>query len=145
MSAIAAAVTPVVMISANAILVSSIGSKHQAMADRLRALTAEWRQPGTTPERRQSIRRQMLIFEQRLTWIARSHILLYVAIACFILVVILIALSTARQTWSAVSLPLLISGVLLTFVAIVLELIDLSKARDTLRIESRDILDSGYH
>src|SRR5207249_1582265 len=70
MSAIAAAVTPVVMISANAILVSSIGSKHQAMSDRVRALTAEWRDPGTPLERRRSIRAQVLLFQDRLNWIS---------------------------------------------------------------------------
>ena len=140
MSAIAAAVTPVVMISANAILVSAISSKHQAMSDRVRALTAEWRRSDTLPERRHAIRDQVLVFEKRLTWITRSHILLYVATGFFIVMVISIALTTARQTWSLISLPLLISGVGLTFVAIVLELLDLWKARDTIAIESRDVM-----
>ena len=37
-AAISAAITPVVMISANAILLNAITSKHQSMSDRLGAL-----------------------------------------------------------------------------------------------------------
>jgi hypothetical protein len=55
-AAISAAVTPVVMISANAILISAISAKHQSMSDRLRALTAEWRNPAT-PVTRREVRR----------------------------------------------------------------------------------------
>jgi hypothetical protein len=143
MAAIAAAVTPVVMISANAVLVGGISSKHQAMADRLRALTAEWRRPETAPERRRKITEEVRIFQKRFTWITRSHILLYVATACFILVVIVIALSTTRQAWLDVTLPLLMAGVSLTFIAIIIELIDLAKARDTIRLETQDVVKSG--
>src|SRR5579863_2741899 len=76
MAAIAAAVTPVVMISANAILIGSISSKHQAMSDRLRILTAEWRSRGTSAPRRGSIQAQVQIFTLRIAWISRAHFLL---------------------------------------------------------------------
>ena len=72
MAAIAAAVTPVVMISANAILIGAISSKHQAMSDRLRTLAAEWRSPGTSGARRESIRSQIHLFTLRIDWIARA-------------------------------------------------------------------------
>src|SRR5580658_1169423 len=93
MSAIAAAVTPVVMISANAILISAISSKHQAMSDRLRTLAAEWRGPGVSGPRRDSIRAQVRLFTQRIAWISRAHFLLYVATACFLAMVVVIALA----------------------------------------------------
>jgi hypothetical protein len=134
MSAVADAVTPVVMISANAILINTISSKHQAMSDRLRALTAEWRTASTTPARRESIRMQVRFFSMRIAWIARAHYLLYVATACFTLMVIALALQL-----QALSLPLLLLGVVLMLVAIVLELMDLRKAQATLAIESGEI------
>ncbi len=132
--AITAAVTPVVMISANAILVSAISSKHDAMSGRIRSLAAEWREPATPPERRAVIQKEISLFDRRLQWIYRSHILLYVAIGLFISTVISIALG---QTFS---LTLLLSGVALTFVAIVMEIADLFYAQRTITIETSGIL-----
>ncbi len=134
MAAIAAAVTPVVMISANAILIGSISSKHQAMSDRLRILTAEWRSPGTSAARRDSIRAQVRVFTMRIAWISQAHFLLYVATACFLAMVLGIALSLPL-----LSLPLLLGGVILMLLAILLELLDLRKARATMELESKDI------
>jgi hypothetical protein len=71
-AAISAAVTPVVMISANAILISAISSKHQSMSDRLRALTAEWRNaatPVTPVTRREAIAGQLRLFDEQLRWV----------------------------------------------------------------------------
>jgi hypothetical protein len=140
MAAIAAAVTPVVMISANAILIGAISSKHQAMSDRLRALTAEWRNAATSPARRDAIRAQVRVFVLRIAWISRAHFLLYVATACFIAMVIAIAVTPLIQTWATLSVPLLLSGVFLMLVAIVFELLDLKKANATIRTESLDVL-----
>src|SRR5580698_2610299 len=135
MAAIAAAVTPVVMISANAILIGSISSKHQAMSDRVRSLTAEWRSPGTSAARRDSIRAQVQMFALRITWISRAHFLLYVATACFLAMVLGIALSLPL-----LSLPLLLGGVIVMLMAIFLELLDLRKARATIELERGDLL-----
>src|SRR5579863_9909466 len=93
MAAIAAAVTPVVMISANAILIGTISAKHQAMSDRLRSLTAEWRSSGTSVARRDSILAQVKLFTDLIAWISRAHYLLYVATVCFIAMVMVIALT----------------------------------------------------
>ena len=143
MAAIAAAVTPVVMISANAILIGAISSKHQAMSDRLRSLTAEWRSPGTSAARRDAIRAQVQLFTLRIAWISRAHFLLYAATACFIAMVLVIALTPVITSWPALellSLPLLLGGVLLMLTAIFLELLDLRKERATIELESREIV-----
>ncbi len=135
MSAIAAAVTPVVMISANAILIGAISAKHQAMSDRVRGLTAEWRAEGSADIRRNEIRQQVELFEHRILWLGRAHSLLYCATALFIAMVLAIAMQ-----FESLSLPLLVTGMAVTMIAIVLELIDLGKARTTLRIEIRDVV-----
>ena len=133
-AAISAAVTPVVMISANAILISAISSKHQGMSDRLRTLTNEWRSADTSGARRDSIRAQVRLFALRIAWISRAHFLLYVATACFLAMVLGIALSLPL-----LSLPLLLGGVILMLLAIFLELLDLRKARATIELERGDI------
>jgi hypothetical protein len=63
--------------------------------------------------------------------------LLYGATILFIAMVLAIAMR-----FDFFSLPLLLCGMGVTLIAIVLELIDLAKARATLRIESRDITGS---
>jgi hypothetical protein len=139
-AAISAAVTPVVMISATAILIGAISSKHQSMSDRMRTLTAEWRNAATPAARRKSIAGQLKLFEDRLRWITWSHIVLYVAAACFIATVIVIALSPALEAMSGASLRLLIAGVSLMFLGILLELFDLAKARATVSLEVKDVI-----
>lgn len=139
MAAIAAAVTPVVMISANAILIGTISAKHQAMSDRLRSLTAEWRNSGTSATRRDAIFTQVKLFTDRIAWISRAHYLLYVATVCFIAMVMVIALTPVIQTWAEFSVPLLLGGVSLMLIAIVLELLDLRRARATIEMETRDV------
>ena len=139
-AAISAAVTPVVMISANAILISAISAKHQSMSDRLRALTAEWRNPATPEARRAAIAGELQLFDQRLRWVTWSHIILYAATACFIAMVIVIAVSPAIEAMSGASLDLLIAGVALMFLGIVLELLDLAKARATVTLELKGII-----
>jgi hypothetical protein len=142
MAAIAAAVTPVVMISANAILIGAISSKHQAMSDRLRALAAEWRSSDVSAARRDAIRAQVHLFTSRIGWVARAHFLLYVATGCFAAMVLVLALTpviTPLPALEFLSLPLLLAGVSLMLTAIFLELLDLRKARITIEIESREI------
>jgi hypothetical protein len=138
--AISAAVTPVVMISTTAILISAISSKHQSMSDRLRALTTEWRTAATPVARREAIAAQVRLFDERLRWVTWSHIILYAAAACFIAMVIVIALSPALEAMSGASLGLLIAGVALMFLGILLELLDLAKARATVALEVKDVI-----
>jgi len=143
MAAIAAAVTPVVMISANAILISAISSKHQGMSDRLRTLTNEWRSADTSAARRDSIRAQVRLFTLRIAWISRAHFLLYVATTCFLAMVLVIALTPVVTGWPAIewlSLPLLVAGVFLMLTAIFLELLDLRRARATIEWESGEVV-----
>jgi len=110
------------------------------MSDRLRALTAEWRSSDTPATRREAIAAQLRLFDERLRWVTWSHIVLYSSTACFIAVVIVIAVSPALEAMSGASLGLLIVGVALMFLGILLELLDLAKARATVRLEVKDII-----
>ena len=52
---LAAAVTPVVLVSAAAILVSTVNARYIAISDRMRSLAQEYRQPTADPRRRDVI------------------------------------------------------------------------------------------
>jgi hypothetical protein len=109
------------------------------MSDRLRSLTAEWRNPATPSDRREAIESQVRLFDNRLRWVTWSHIVLYTATANFIAMVIVIAASPHLESLSGASLALLIAGVALMFVGILLELFDLAKARATVALETKDV------
>jgi hypothetical protein len=89
----------------------------------------EWRSPGTSAARRDSIRAQLQMFTLWIAWTSQAHFLLYVATACFLAMVLGITLS----------LPLLLGGVILMLLAIVLELLDLRKAHAKIELESKDL------
>jgi VIT1/CCC1 family predicted Fe2+/Mn2+ transporter len=124
----------------SAILINAITSKHQSMSDRLRALTAEWRDAATPATRREASVDQLRLFDERLRWVTWSHIILYMATACFIAMVIVIAVSPALEALSGATLGLLLAGVALMFVGILLELFDLAKARATVGLEVKDVV-----
>jgi hypothetical protein len=53
--------------------------------------------------------------------------------------VIVIALTPVMQTWADFSVPLLVAGVSVMLIGILLELVDLGKARATIEMETSDI------
>lgn len=121
---IASAVTPAVMISASAILVSGVSAKHSNMSDRVRALSAEYRLETTTPARRDSIERQCIIFARRLRFVAASHMLLYGATGAFCVMVLIISLSNLYARSEQALFPLFLAGVSMLLASSVLEIIE---------------------
>jgi hypothetical protein len=142
LSIIALAVTPAVMISATAILIGGISSKHSNMADRLRALMAEFRQHGITIERRQNIEEQCRLFQRRLRLITRAHLSLYVATGFFILMVLAIGISSSASASQFILFPLFLAGTVALGNGVVLEVMELRLADQTLHLEVADALRS---
>ena len=138
---IAAAVTPVVLISAAAILISGINQKHQSLSDRVRSLAAEVRAGGVSGMRQASIHAQMDIFRQRLEYVAAAHRLLHVSVTCFLLMVLAITLEARVRLWDRLALGLLVVGVALMLIAVGLELFDLSRALQTLKLDVEDVVE----
>jgi hypothetical protein len=139
---ISGAVTPVVMISACAILVSGVGSRHTELSDRIRALAAEYRATAAGNPRRQVVRNQLCAFlrRSRLTWLA--HCFLYLAAADFAAAV-LTALHALRRTgWGLPTIVVFIFGTVLLLTALLLMLGELRLAQTTLEWEAKDILNS---
>jgi hypothetical protein len=134
------AVTPVVMVSATAILLSGVNSRYLAVSDRIRALAHEYRDESLTAARRRNIQQQMLIFHLRMDLVSWSSRILYVAICCFISVALLICLSTWRQMLTAVTLPIFSLGVLMVGTAVVLQLLEVQASRRTIALEAEEMM-----
>ena len=138
MNIISSAVTPAVMISATAILIGGVSAKHSSMADRLRALTAEYRRPDTTPERRDNIEKQCRLFARRLRLVGLSHRLLYGATALFLFMVLAIGFSPFSSVSKPVLFPLFVGGIVLLLASAVMEIMELQIGNRILLIETAD-------
>jgi hypothetical protein len=140
---ITAAVTPVVMITSTAILIGGIANRHTSLSDRTRQLAAEFRNPGTSLERRRNIEAQIAIFHQRLLYTRRAHLWLHFSIACFIAMTIVIGLTTISATWSTVALPIFVLGVGLMLASIILAAIELRLSSRTIDLETCNLTPNG--
>jgi hypothetical protein len=137
---IGAAVTPVALIASCATLVLVINAKLSAMADRLRAIAAEYRLPTTSAPRRQQLldEKRIFIWRYNLTYLA--HVLLNLAAVAFILTVPVILvtehhlLRTNRPT-----IVLFVTGIGLMLIAMLLEIAEISLSRASIAVELRDI------
>lgn len=136
---LAAAVTPVVLVSAAAILISGVNSRYVAIADRMRALAHEFRESSDNVPRREMIAKQMIIFRTRVRLVSWAERTLYVAVACFTSVALMISAMMSRELLAAISVPVFITGLALIMIAISLQLLELQFANLTLEIETGDI------
>jgi hypothetical protein len=141
---VATAVTPVVMVSATAILISGTNSRYISISDRVRTLSREYRLELTSAERQLNIRRQMAIFHRRLHLVSWAARVLYSAVGCFVAVALLISLSISKPMWPKATLWMFLFGLILIAFAIVLQLLELQQSNRTIDIESADVL-SGPH
>jgi hypothetical protein len=139
MQVLAAAVTPVVLVSATAILISGINSRYISIADKMRALSQEFRSKEVQAERQSAIAAQMIVFTRRITLVAWSVRALYTAVCFFIAMVMVISATSWRRTLESTTLPLFAMGIFLVLSAIILELVELHLSNRTIALEVRDI------
>lgn len=136
---IASAVTPVVMVSAAALLISGISNKHQSMSDRVRSLAAEFRSSSTAEARKPSITRQMVWFDRRLRYSATAQRLLYLAILTFLVTILFIILAPTGLSWTAAVYVFFTAGVILMLTAVLFEFGELWWANRTIQVEIREV------
>ena len=129
------AVTPVVLISASAVLIMGVNVKHQAHAERLRALAAELREGKFSPIRLECIRAQIRLFRRRYRLSQVAHLLLYMSVICYCLMVLLLGFFTKTAMSEDVVLGLLLAGIGLTFSACVFEISESQLGRTTIEME----------
>jgi Protein of unknown function (DUF2721) len=142
MQVLTAAVTPVVLVSATAILISGINSRYIAISDRMRALAHEYRDPNCIEQRRRTISDEMLTFQYRIHLISWAVRALYMAVGAFITDALLISATLWRQMLAKATLPLFLLGILLMMLAIVSQLLELQSSNRTLSLDIRDIAET---
>jgi len=135
---VASAVTPVVLVSATAILIGGVNARHVAIADRIRSLTAEFRNPATTSERRAGIQKQLPTFQLRIRLASWAISGLYLASACFVTMALIISATLWREMLAIATVPLFIVGIVLLLGSIICELWELQAANRTLFEEISD-------
>jgi hypothetical protein len=136
---LASAVTPVVLVSASAILISGVTSRYISISDRMRNLSKEYRDAQTGADRRTCIERQMRLFHRRvylISWAIRN---LYAAAWCFMAEVLIISATLWRDSLVSATVPLFLLGTLLAMVAIMMQLLELHESNRTLALEVEDV------
>jgi hypothetical protein len=137
---VTSAVTPVVMVSSTAILISGVNARYISVSDRVRNLAHEFRDGNPSAERRENIHRQMLIFHRRIELVSWAARLLYVAAGLFVSIALMIGVSMWRRIFGEVTLPIFLLGLLLVAIAIGLQLGELQLSNRTIRLEAADLL-----
>ena len=140
---VAAAVTPVVMVSATAILITGVNARYIAVSDRMRNLTREAREAATAVTRRAAIQRQMRIFQRRVHLVSWAARLLYIAVAVFMTVALLISAAPWRGNLLVATLPFFLIGIMLIMVAIACQIVELQESNRTIFLESEDVMSLG--
>lgn len=144
MQVLAAAVTPIVLVSATAILISGSNSRYISISDRMRALAHEYRDPNCMEQRRITISREMLTFQYRIhlvSWAVRS---LYTAVGAFITDALIISATLWRHVLAAATLPFFLLGILLIVLAIVYQLLEIQSSNRTISLEISDIVKARH-
>jgi hypothetical protein len=142
---ITSAVAPVVMVSAAGLLFMGMQAKNLHLADRVRALMAEYRGLGGSPaqaERHDQIVGQLRLFAIRVRLSQRALELLYAAIVGFVLTSLLLAaaawLGSPALTMAAAGIFVLGVGLLLT--ALIMEFREMRVGLETIGIEMQAAL-----
>ena len=139
-----AAVTPVVLVSATAILISGTNSRYISISDRMRALAQEYRDPNCIQQRRITISHELLIFQHRIHLVSWAVRALYMAVGAFIIDALIISATLWRHMLAAATLPLFLIGILLIMLAIVCQLLELQSSNRTVSLEMSDIVDTRH-
>ena len=138
--ALTTAVAPIVLVSAAGLLYTGVQTKNLHLADRIRALTAELRNPAITPVRRKQVQDQLPHFVRRIRLSQQSLELLYIAILCFVVTSLLLAsaLWVGPPALPIVITIVFVTGVLLLILALGLEFVEMWIGMKTIEIETRD-------
>ena len=137
---ITSAVAPIVMVSAAGLLFLGIQTKNLHLADRIRTLVLEYRTLETTsgePARREQIAEQLRLFYQRIRLSQHALELLYLAILCFVVTSLFLALAARLAEWTLtmVIAGIFVLGVALLLTALVVEFLEMRLGLRTIGIE----------
>lgn len=141
---ISTAVTPIVLISATAILLSNHTNKYNNISTQMRALTHEYRDKATSEARRATLRRQVNFYQRRIHAMWVASICLYSSLLCFLATVLslLVISATSLSRLGLVGEISLCAGLTLLFVTVICELVEVRLAVHTSQEEMFDVLNA---
>jgi hypothetical protein len=137
MSLISAAVAPVVLISAIAILFSALTAKHSHLADQVRQIASEFRD-CPNDSRRLNLGRQLRIFERRMSALWLSTEMLSVSLLFFAATILFVIATQRTERMGVFGEGSLVLGLVSVVVGILAELYEISLARDSFNAEVVD-------
>jgi len=132
--AVQAALTPVVLISAAAILAGGVGQKHADLGGRIRMLMAELRKAALAEARKRNLHAQIQVFRRRTRLAMRAHLCLYGAMLPFVAMIAVLLFGASRS----IAVVLLGVGVSLVTGAVVFEILELSLAGRSIDLALED-------
>lgn len=141
-SLIGIAVTPVVLVTATAILLSGYTAKYTSIADQIRRLTGEYRKVETSEARRKSLRKQIRLDHRRITAMWAGSAFLSLALLLFLGTVVSVIFAGRATLINTLGAAFLLGGLTLLALAFVLELYEIRLARLAVAGELADIFSS---
>lgn len=137
---ISSAVTPVVMISACSGLLITINSRHNDLSSRQRMAAADIRHAATNTMRRKQLLTEIDIFHRRFLLLQTALVSLYSAVGVFLVTTLLILFSSIRMVVTdKIALSLFAFACSLVLAAVFCQVLELTQATATLRIELSDL------
>ena len=136
---ISAAVAPVALITASAILLSGFSGKYSTISAQMRALTAEFRLAETGGARRTSIRKQLQLFHQRISAMWAASMFLSFALLSFLVTVLALVFAQRATHITEVGAASIVIGLAFILAAVLLELYETGLARLTMAGELSDV------
>ncbi len=137
---ITSAIAPIVMVSAAGLLYTGVQAKNLHLADRVRALMAEYRTLTAEPAhraRREQIVAQLALFQRRIGLSQRALEFLYLATVVFVVTSLLLAATPwiGQDAPSVLTGGIFFVGVVLLLVALVLEYCEMRLGLRTVALE----------
>ncbi|MBC8101185.1 MAG: DUF2721 domain-containing protein [Cytophagales bacterium] len=146
MNLIGSAVAPAALITTSAILLSGYSSRQSSLSSQMRLLTAELRDHADSAlaaPRSASIRRQLVLFQRRLSLIWSATVALSVAMLLFVVTVIALVFGQQEARLGIVGSVTLVAGLVGVGLSIWLDLYEIVWARQTTALEFADALNTS--
>ncbi len=138
---ISAVVGPVALVTSTAILLSGFTGKYTSLSSQFRALTAEYRNPGTTPIRKKNLVVQLCLFERRLNAMWACSLCLCLALVAFLTTVLAVYLSERHVALDRLAIVSMGAGLVFVALAVVSEIYEIALAKRSAASELHFVLD----
>ncbi len=130
-------IAPIVMVQATGLLFNGLQTKGLHLSERIRTLAAELRNQATPPDRREQVRDELALFHRRIRLTQRALQLIQIAIICFVMTSLLLAVGLwiGQLALTVATTTIFVAGVFVLVASLVLEFVEIWIGLRTLEIE----------